>query len=777
MSSRDQIVLALCAATVGFCALAFGGAVRWAMVAAAAGAIASAIPHAVSSRMVSRRSPLLLLLAIAIALTALQLVPLPIGAARVLAPAKVELVSDNAAALGEPVPSFVAASYDPPATLAELAKLCGYAALAFAAMHLARRRRGKRALAIVIVATALAVAVVALAHAALGLDEIYGSYRSPGSPVLPSPIINDNHLASLMAIAVPVALGLAVSSAGAMQASWIVAAMLCAAINLLASSRGGVIGLAVGVIATVVMILMQRREERRSDDPPRSGARLARVVVAVCALVLLGAFTADRAFRELSDTRVANVLHDPHYKVHVWERATAMLGDNPILGTGRGAFEPAFTRYAADGELAYSHAENSYLQAIVDWGVLGGLAIVGAGVALAVVAFRRWRRGPIEAGALGALAGLAVHELADFSLELPVIAMLAILAIAIVLPAVPVASAAAPTARAPARGPLRWLQLGAAATVCALAATSLAQPARAAAADVTGPPAEVLARAQAASERHPADYLLVGRVAQALMALGDPRAPAVLSRALYLNPFHAGLHRTAAQMLARSQRPQQARVEFALALSLSRDDELDPTIADIEATFPDPADAARALPDRSTRAPRIIDFLLTRHLDAVTFEYARRLTAATPDDPDVLLLAAGIATMTKHPDMASAWARGAHQLRPDARSAIALGQAMALAGDAPGAIAAMRAALSEGPTTPSSDRNRLLGAIADVEIDSGALADAASTLDELEHAVVDTAGMVALHQQRARLDDRLRNPNQASWERDQAQKLRRGDPP
>src|SRR5262249_46462455 len=130
---------------------------------------------------------------------------------------------------------------------------------------------------------------------------------------------------------------------------------------------------------------------------------------------------------------------------------------------------------------------------------------------------------------------------------------------------------------------------------------------------------------------------------------------------------------------------------------------------------------------------------------------------------------------THHADAAVASARAANRLRPDPASAIALGQALAAVGDAAGAIAAMRAALSSGPLVQPGERVGLLAAVADVEIASGARGDAARTLDELEHAVIDTEGMVALHQRRARLDERLSNPNQARWEQEQAQQLRHGE--
>jgi hypothetical protein len=760
--SRDRIALVGCAATVAFAVLAFGGAVRWAAIAASAGAIAAAIPYAISRRPTARRSPLMILLGIAIGWTALQLIPLPACVAHVIAGAKLELVADNAAALGDPSPAWVAASYDPPATLVELAKLCGYAALAFATARLADRRSGGRALAMVVVAAAVLVAVVALIHEALGADAIYGIFASPTGLRLISPIINDNHFASLMALGAPMALGLVVSSARASRLIWVLAAVLCAGANLAISSRGGAIGLVVGSVVAITMIVVQRRT-RDPDVAERTRTGISVVVIATCVVVLLGALTARHVLAELLDIRVSDELADPYYKVQAWVHAIAMLGDNPILGTGRGAFEQAFTRWSGLGTITYSHVENSYLQLFVDWGILGAATIALAGSLVAVSALRRWRHGPIEAGAVGALAALAVHELVDFSLELPAIAMLVIIALSILVPA----QLGTTRAGVPA---VRCGFLVVAAIVCALAATPWGRSARDTVFEANGPPVPLLAGVRAVSDRHPADYLWMGRVGQVLIELRDARGPAVISRALFLNPYHGGLHRVAARMLAQSQRPQQARVEYALAVAFGN--EINDTIEEIATAFPQPAEAARALPIDGKRASRIVAVLFAQRRDLIAFEYTSQLAMSNPGDPDVQLLTARAAIATNHREIAAAAAREAYRLRPDSRAALVLGRAMALAGDSAGARATMRTALSAVVLAQPREHAELLSAIVDVEIDSGALDDAARSLDELAHVVIDTDGLILLHLQRARLDDRLGDVNQSVWEREEVRKLR-----
>ena len=754
---------------MGFAGLALGGAVRWAAIGSAAGGIAAAVPFLTSRRFATNRAPLLLLLGIAITLTALQLVPLPAIIAQVIASAKLELVADNARAWGSPEPAFVMASYDPPATLVELAKLCGYTAFAFAALRLASDKHSRRALAMIVVGTAVAIALVAVVHEAVGAREIYGTFVSPASSRLLSPIINDNHLASLMAMAVPVALGLAIVNADGHRLLWIGAALTCAGVVLTIASRGGAVGLGVGLAVGALVLLQQRRRSITDHRPRRRRWWLPGLVIATCAVVLLGALTANHLASELASTQL-DELHSPRSKYQAWGHAVSMLQDHPWLGIGRGAFAQAFTRWTSVGDVAYSHVENSYLQTVVDWGVPGGVALSLVGALAVLARVRRWQQTPLEAGALGALASLAVHELADFSLELPVVAMVAIVLLAI-LGSPQLIDAKPSLARA------RWIRGGllvAAAAVCVIAATPLGRTARASAGTIEGGPAERLALAAEAVELHPADYLLIGRAAQALMELGDPRAAGLVNRALFLNPNHSGLHVLAATVLIRAQRPEQAQTELALAVHFAPPEAVRDIVATVVATFPDPDQAAHALPLDPGDASRVVQALVALGQARTQVVYTQRVANLNPSDPTAQLLFARAAITAKQGELALPAARAAHTLQPDLVSLSVLADAMALAGDVAGAIATLRATLASGLQTPA-DRATLLGAVADFELRDGALASAAATLDELSQIVADTPGRIALHLRRAVLHDRRGETSQAAWDRDLACKLQSGD--
>jgi tetratricopeptide (TPR) repeat protein len=398
------------------------------------------------------------------------------------------------------------------------------------------------------------------------------------------------------------------------------------------------------------------------------------------------------------------------------------------------------------------------------------VAIALATIALAIAAARRWNQTPLEAAALAALASLAAHDFVDFSLELPVVAMTTILLNAILFP-VRLDDGKRPRRHTPwVRGALLTL----AAATCATAATPLGQLAHPAAAQLAAvaEPSERLALAIDAVDHHPADYLLMGRAAQTLMDLGDPRALAVISRALVLDPQHAGLHRLAATMLLRAKQPAQAQVELALAVQFAPYTMLQELVDEIAATFPDAEDAARAFPFEPSAFPRLQNFIIP-HKD-LAFAYSRRLAYLNPSDFSAQLLYAHAALTIGRADLALPAARGAFALRATTESAIALATARARNSDTAGSIVMLRESLARGIATTPGERVQLLSSIADLELASGSLGPAAATLDELAQLVTDQGERVALHLRRADLHDRRSEPNLAKWERAQATKLQAG---
>ncbi|MCB9559562.1 MAG: O-antigen ligase family protein [Kofleriaceae bacterium] len=776
MRPRDRLALILVALALAFTALAIGGAPRWAAGVAALLSIATALPYVTSRRTASRPSPLLYPLAAAAALTAAQLVPLPFGLATHLVPGKLALIIDNNAAWGEAPPRWVVASYDPPATLVELAKLVGYLALGWTCVRLTSNRRARRWLAIAVAGVATLVAIVTLVHHAAGLTSVYGLYDlpKPFAPPLLGPLVNVNHLASLLALAVPMTIALAVATPGPARGGWLIAGAVLTATTFLSGSRGGLVGLVAGVVVVAALLIVQRKagKEESQRRVPLNVA-LPAGVVAVCSVLLLAMLTAGDLARDLEKTSVDEI-YEPHSKFQVWGDATELMPDNHWLGVGRGGFEPAFTRLSPGG-VTYSHVENSYLQAAIDWGLPGAALLLLALLAFARAGARRWRHGPLEAGAIAGLVALAVHDLADFSLELPIIVGAAIVLGAILVPE-RLGAAADPAggrARAVARGAIvqRAAILAAAAAVVALALSPLGRDARADDARVAAidEPAARIAAARAAWARHPSDYLLAGRAAQALFTQRDVRAIHTIARALALNPRHGGMHHLAARMLLASQRPAQSAPEFAEAIRWARD--VAPIVADVLRAFPDPAAAVKAMPTEPRHLWRLYHALERQPPTALA--YVQAAAEANPRDAVTQTLLAQVAISQRRADIAVPAARAAWQQAPQARSATVLGRALALSGDTRGALTLLTDAVGGTAEGPSYDRLQLLFALADVQVEAGDLGGARQTLERASGLASGSRDlMIQCHLKVAAVEDLLGNHNQAEWERGQADQLK-----
>ncbi|HVV83441.1 MAG TPA: O-antigen ligase family protein, partial [Kofleriaceae bacterium] len=432
MRPRDVAALIAVAVALTLSTALLGGATRWAAIVAVVLALAAAVPHLGSRRTSSRPGALLRLVGLAAALTALQLVPVPDMFAEILIRPRLDLVRGHAAAFGEPVPTWTVASYDPPATLVELAKLAGYVALAWTAGRLAAQRRARPWLAAAVVGAATSAVLIGAVHVALRAHRLYGLFAEPPPDHVTAPLVNDNHFASLCALAAPLAVGLALTWSGRRRGAAALAALLLAAAALLSGSRGGALALVAGLLVTTVLLVLQRRGGDDDDRRPRSGFPAA--VIAGSVVLLVGLVVTSDVTDQLRSTHLSE-LSEPRSKYQVWSHALPLVGENRWLGIGKGAFETTYPRVAPVGDVTFSHAENSYLQAVIDWGVPGAAALAVLVLLLGREALRRWRASPLEAGALGSLSAIALHELVDFSLELPAVAMATICVAAIVAPA------------------------------------------------------------------------------------------------------------------------------------------------------------------------------------------------------------------------------------------------------------------------------------------------------------------------------------------------------
>lgn len=518
--------------------------------------------------------PLVALLVL-VGATALQLVPLPSSWIAVLSPTAHEIFSTT---LGDDY-GHHPLTIDPAGTWHELAKLGAYAAFFAAAVMLLTRTSRRRLVIMAVVATASLVALIGVADLLLGNGTIFFLYRPEARGVnevlVRGTFVNGNHFGALMALAAPCALAL-----GLREPRLRVPAFACTIIlnigAVLSMSRAAIIAAPLAQALAFGLDRWQLRQGGPRRAEASSGVRLA-LVLTVVATVGTAAFMAKSRLDAAFDNTVAVELDDPfgntRSKFYAWSAAGQLVLDYPWTGAGRGAFEQAFSRvYDRGGYFRFPWVENAYLQMFCDFGVPVAAALLVLGGWAVVLAFRRLAHDPLATGAMGAILGYAIHEVADFSIELPGVAlpMLAILATlfarrssepeggrrlyrarpALLLAPVAVIVAAVVAVRAPR------------ADAAALALRErLRDPAR--------PLPALLAEAKAARAAHPADFYIQIFVAERLARDNDPAAMSWLNDAIFLNPTHPAPHFAAAELFAVRHRKPQALLEYRTAAALS----------------------------------------------------------------------------------------------------------------------------------------------------------------------------------------------------------------
>ncbi|MFN0247181.1 MAG: O-antigen ligase family protein [Kofleriaceae bacterium] len=630
MRSRDRVAAALGASALIVSVFAVGGALRSVQAVIAGLAALSIIPYVFSRKVNDRLSPLLALIGAAALLTGLQLVPLPESLIAMLQPVGASLREDGAALLALDPSSTL--TLDRPGSLRALVLLLVLLALAFVALRLGTTERGRFGLLATVAAMCGVGALIVGVHALLGIRSLYGIYEPEHArPAVIGPLLNENQLGCLMALGTTLSFGLVMyrrqPSWG--RAGWIVCGAVCGAATMVSLSRGAALALFAG-LAIVLGVLAaqrfapQRKHERRSRRFLVTSLPIG--VVAVCAVVIVIYASAGGISRELARTSLGD-LQTPTSKYAAWRSASSLIEESPWVGVGRGAFEASFTRvHSASAFATFSHLENEYIQAVVDWGIVGVIILGLAAVWLATMCVRRWRDGPLAAAALGALAVVAIQSNVDFGLELPGLAI-PIVIVAATLSYVPLRDAQ-PRRLLLSRFGRATLAVGLGVGVVMLfspATTSLAEDH----AYLQSRQRPTLEQIRESIERHPLDYFGYALAAQQLQREGDPRSVRVLNHALVLHPTHAGLHRMAGRLLFSVGRVDQAAIEYASALRGVIDPHL--LLVEIAVRF-GTKHAAAAIPHDAHRSDLIVRELESLYRVDVIEEWLARGLDLKPGD-------------------------------------------------------------------------------------------------------------------------------------------------
>ncbi len=199
----------------------------------------------------------------------------------------------------------------------------------------------------------------------------------------------------------------------------IVVVTLVALAALLTLSRGGIVAVSLAAAVCAVVYAFGRLFGRRS------------VLAFVCAggAIVASVFMYGRQVltQELDSIAESESLEDLSYgRKKLWEADSRAVSDFPFLGTGIGSHRVVYPMYLEEKhDVTYTHAENGYLQILLEAGIVG-LALLLGGIGLCVwwcVQTFRQSRSPQVIACLGAIAGgltaSVLHSFVDFAWYIP----------------------------------------------------------------------------------------------------------------------------------------------------------------------------------------------------------------------------------------------------------------------------------------------------------------------------------------------------------------------
>jgi len=465
-----------------------------------------------------------------------------------------------------------ALSLDPPGSLASAARSLGATGVLLAAGALSCRKGFRRTLLIAIGGLGVLEVLVGVLQGPLNLLDLSPLFDHPFGEGIRTTLRNPNHAAALLNLATFcwIAWALDPGRPGLKPLGALFAAITGLG-SLTTWSRAG--GAVLGTLLLLFPLALTLRKNRVTGHRGPGRLDVLRLLaLGLLALLLLAAFQ-----QALSAVHQGSLLPErPETKNLAWGQVLAMIWDHPLAGVGRGAFGMAFQAYndIAPG-FFFDFAENGLLQLLADLGIPLGLALALWGLGIgAMLARRALVTSSLLAVWFGLLA-VALQNLADFSLEIPGVALPFAALVGLL------AGRSPPEPRVPRADPKSLPRSFRVGVPLALAVLGILPPVLAARVLPEQPPAarQRLARAllepradedfQAALQReaaaHPADPEIPRLAARRAFLSGDLEAALLLDdAALLLAPWHPGARRDRIRDLRAAGRLEEALQEVRI---------------------------------------------------------------------------------------------------------------------------------------------------------------------------------------------------------------------
>ncbi len=373
--------------------------------------------------------PLWLLLGVAL----LQLAPLDVVR---LLPSAVAGV-DGAAPPESLSPELLRAptiTRDGQATREAAMKLLSLAIYLMTGLHVLSATRRRRLAIRILAGFGLAISLLAIAQRLTWNGRIYW-LRAVSPNVAPyGPYANYNHFAGLVEMLFPLALARMLFSRCAVEERLFLglATTLMIAAGIFSLSRGGMLATGAQIVLFGLLSAISRRRGTASSLPAHNP--LLPALILAGALVIAIQVGYEPLLQRFGTVRQGADERSLTTRIEYWKASWRMFLDHPVAGVGLGAFPTIYPRYGTSSARheRLEQAHNDYLQLLTDAGILGGgIGVLAIGLLLREV-WRRWRHWEslqaderaVFIGAAVAIAGLLIHSLVDFNLQIAANALL-----------------------------------------------------------------------------------------------------------------------------------------------------------------------------------------------------------------------------------------------------------------------------------------------------------------------------------------------------------------
>ena len=377
--------------------------------------------------------PFLIPMGLLFFIAVLQVIPLPPGFLKTIAP-QTSGVYQDIALNGGKFPWSTLSLY-PHATVLEIVRFLSYICIYVLTLHVVRNKDSIDFMTAGILITGICVALTGIFQFGsphrklLWFREMQYGYLSFG------PYVNRNHFAGLMEMLIPVGIGMCISLLPPVRTSYGHRALISEFLThthsnrlilyfagviimitglFLSFSRGGIVGFSLAMVFFGIMLLL------RSSTRKKGWVIVISFFIVLLSVSWFGWTPIVKRFVEIShaDTSAVN-------RVHNWKDSSEIIRSYPFFGTGLGTYEHVYPRFKTiPSRDKWEHAHNDYIEGAVELGIPGLFLAMYITVRFYAMMFRVLRRRSsayfrlLGIGGMAGITGILIHSLVDFNLHI-----------------------------------------------------------------------------------------------------------------------------------------------------------------------------------------------------------------------------------------------------------------------------------------------------------------------------------------------------------------------